>query len=38
MFQKAALDDEDYGKSIKIPVFSDGTEWEAVIFEWEVQQ
>jgi hypothetical protein len=26
MFQKAALDDEDYSKSIKIPVFSDGTE------------
>ena len=33
MFQKAATDDEDYSKSIKIPVFSDGTEWEAVVFE-----
>ena len=36
MFQKAAIDDEDYSKSIKIPVFSDGTEWEAVVFELEV--
>ena len=37
MFQKAGQeDDEDYSKSIKIPVFSDGTEWEAVVFELEV--
>ena len=36
MFQKAGEDDEDYSKIIKIPVFSDGTEWEAVVFELEV--
>ena len=38
MFQKAGQedDDEDYSKLIKIPVFSDGTEWEAVVFELEV--
>ena len=37
MFQKAGQeDDEDYCKLIKIPVFSDGTEWEAVVFELEV--
>ncbi len=36
MFQKAGEDDEDYSKLIKIPVFSDGTEWEAVVFELEV--
>jgi hypothetical protein len=36
MLQKASIDDEDYSKSIKIPVFSDGTEWEAVVFELEV--
>jgi hypothetical protein len=29
------LDDEDQ-KSIKIPVFSDGTDWESVVFELEV--
>ena len=28
-------DDEDY-KSIKLPVFSDGTEWEAVVFELKI--
>ena len=36
MLQKASIEDEDYSKSIKIPVFSDGTEWEAVVFELEV--
>ena len=28
-------DDEDY-KSIKLPVFSDGSEWEAVVFELKI--
>jgi hypothetical protein len=36
MLQKASIDDEDYSESIKIPVFSDGTEWETVVFELEV--
>ncbi len=36
MLQKASIDDEDYTKLKKIPVFSDGTEWEAVVFELEV--
>ncbi len=37
MLMKANLkdDDKDY-KSIKIPLFSDGTEWEEVVFELEV--
>ncbi len=42
-FEKAFLkmlklnmdDDEDY-KSIKLPVFSDGSEWEAVVFELKI--
>jgi hypothetical protein len=29
------LDDEDQ-KSIKIPAFSDGTDWESVVFDLEV--
>jgi hypothetical protein len=28
-------DEEDY-KSIKLPVFSDGSEWEAVVFELKI--
>ena len=36
MLSKAKIkDDEDY-KSIKIPQFSDETEWEAVVFELEI--
>ena len=36
MLSKAKIkEDEDY-KSIKIPPFSDGTEWESVVFELEV--
>ncbi len=37
MLMKAKLkdDDKDY-KSIKIPLFSDGSEWEEVVFELEV--
>ena len=31
-----ARDDEADYKSIKIPQFSDGTEWDAVVFELEV--
>jgi hypothetical protein len=36
MLMKAKLDDDesDY-KTIKIPLFSDGTEWEEVVFELE---
>ena len=29
-------DDDEDQKSIKIPAFSDGTEWESVVFELEV--
>jgi hypothetical protein len=32
MLAKASLKDED-SKTIKIPPFSDGTEWESVVFE-----
>jgi hypothetical protein len=37
LLMKAKLEDDekDY-KSIKIPLFSDGTEWEEVVFELEV--
>ena len=36
LFMKAKIDDDDSDyKSIKIPVFSDGTEWEEVVFELE---
>jgi hypothetical protein len=36
MLSKAKIrDDEDY-KSIKIPQFSDGTDWDAVVFELEM--
>ena len=36
MLSKAKIkDDEDY-KSVKIPQFSDETEWEAVVFELEI--
>ena len=35
MFMKSVDDEEDY-KSIKLPVFSDGTEWEAVVFELKI--
>ena len=40
-FEKAFLrmimkDDDEDQKSIKIPAFSDGTEWESVVFELEV--
>ena len=33
---KNSLDDEEDYKSIKLPVFSDGSEWEAVIFELKI--
>ena len=38
MLQKSSIkrDEESEYKSIKIPQFSDGTEWEAVVFELEV--
>ena len=38
MLQKSSIkrDEESEYKSIKIPQFSDGTEWEAVVFEMEV--
>ena len=36
MLSKAKIKDDDDYKSIKIPQFSDGTEWEAVVFELEV--
>ena len=35
MFMKSVDDEEDY-KSIKLPVFSDGSEWEAVVFELKI--
>ncbi len=36
MLSKAKIrDDEDY-KSIKIPQFSDGADWDAVVFELEM--
>ena len=35
MFMKNVDDEEDY-KSIKLPVFSDGSEWEAVVFELKI--
>ena len=36
MLSKAKIrDDEDY-KSIKIPQFSDGSDWDAVVFELEI--
>ncbi len=40
-FEKAFLrlltkDEDEDSKSIKIPAFSDGTEWESVVFELEV--
>ena len=34
MLSKANLKDED-SKTIKIPPFSDGTEWDSVVFELE---
>jgi hypothetical protein len=33
---KSSLDDEEDYKSIKLPVFSDGSEWEAVVFELKI--
>ena len=38
MLSKASIarDDESDYKSIKIPQFSDGTEWDAVVFELKV--
>ena len=36
MLSKAKIRDDDDYKSIKIPQFSDGTEWDAVVFELEV--
>ena len=36
MLSKAKIKDDDDYKSIKIPQFSDGTEWDAVVFELEV--
>ena len=33
---KTNLDDDDDYKSIKLPVFSDGSEWEAVVFELKI--
>ena len=35
MFKNSLDDEEDY-KSIKLPVFSDGSEWEAVVFELKI--
>jgi len=35
MFKSSMDDEEDY-KSIKLPVFSDGSEWEAVVFELKI--
>ena len=36
-FLRMIMKDEDEDqKSIKIPAFSDGTEWESVVFELEV--
>jgi hypothetical protein len=35
MLQKSTDDEEDY-KSIKLPTFSDGSEWEAVVFELKI--
>ncbi len=32
MFKNSMDDEEDY-KSIKLPFFSDGSEWEAVVFD-----
>jgi len=34
MLAKASVKDED-SKTIKIPPFSDGTEWDSVVFELE---
>jgi transposase InsO family protein len=38
LLSKATIkkDDEDNYKTLKIPQFSDGTEWEAVVFELEI--
>ena len=38
LLSKATIkkDEEDNYKSLKIPQFSDGTEWEAVVFELEI--
>ncbi len=39
MLSKASIardEESDYTKSIKIPQFSDGTDWDAVVFELEV--
>ena len=33
---KLNMDDAEDYKSIKLPVFSDGTEWEAVVFELKI--
>ena len=33
---KLNMDDAENYKSIKLPVFSDGTEWEAVVFELKI--
>ena len=35
LLQKGKDDEEDY-KSIKLPTFSDGSEWEAVVFELKI--
>ena len=35
-FLRMIMKDDDEEKSIKIPAFSDGTEWESVVFELEV--
>ena len=35
LIQKSTDDEEDY-KSIKLPTFSDGSEWEAVVFELKI--
>ena len=38
LLSKATIkkDEDDNHKSLKIPQFSDGTEWEAVVFEMEI--
>jgi hypothetical protein len=36
LLSNASLSKDDDYKSIKIPPFSDGTEWEAVVFELEI--
>ena len=36
MLSKAKIKDDDDYKSIKIPQFSDGSDWDAVVFELEI--